>query len=90
VNVTVASGPATITLDDYTCDTFASAQNHLQHLGLVVQFGGTQATLPQCPNSNRVVAQDPAPGTQVQRGSTVTLFTGGASPTPSETGSPSP
>ena len=81
VNVTVASGPATITLDDYTCQTLVSAQNQLQKLGLKVVFGGTEPTLPQCPNPTRVVSQNPAGGSTVKVGDTVTLFTG-------ETGSP--
>jgi beta-lactam-binding protein with PASTA domain len=44
--------------------------------------------LPQCPGTSRVVHQDPAPGTKVQPGDTVTLWTGSATETP--TTSPSP
>ncbi|HUL85327.1 MAG TPA: Stk1 family PASTA domain-containing Ser/Thr kinase [Actinomycetota bacterium] len=87
VNVTVASGPATITLDDYTCQTLVSAQNQLQKLGLKVAFGGTEPTLPQCPNPTRVVSQNPAAGSSVKVGDTVTLFTGETS-SPTETPSP--
>jgi beta-lactam-binding protein with PASTA domain/predicted Ser/Thr protein kinase len=86
VTVTVVSGPATITLQDYTCQTFSSAQNQLRHAGLSPVNGGTMAMLPQCPNTNRVVAQDPPPGTQLQPGDTVTLWTG--SPTATPTASP--
>ena len=87
VNVTVVSGPATITLDDYTCQTLVSAQNQLQKLGLKVVFGGTEPTLPQCPNPTRVVSQNPAGGSSVHVGDTVTLFTGETS-SPTETPAP--
>ena len=87
VDVTLVSGPQTITLGDYTCETYSSAKNHLEHMGLTVVLGGTSPALPQCPNSNRVSLQDPTPGSQVQVGDTVTLFTG-APPSPSESASP--
>jgi len=76
VNVTVASGPATVTLEDYTCMTYGHAQAALRQLGLTAAFGGTTTSLPQCPNTQFVAQQDPPAGTQVQTGSTVTLYTG--------------
>ena len=82
VTLTVASGPSTITVGDYTCQTFSAAQNKISKAGLDPSFGGTKPLLPQCPSSNRVVAQDPAPGTQLQPGDTVTLWTGSATATP--------
>ncbi len=85
VNVEVSSGPATITLDDYSCLTFNHAKAELRKLGLTAVYGGTASTLPQCPNSNFVSAQDPLAGSAVPGGSSVTLFTGSgvtASPTP--------
>jgi eukaryotic-like serine/threonine-protein kinase len=88
VTLTVASGPSTITIDDYTCETFSAAQNRISHAGLKPVFGGTMPMLPQCPGTSRVVHQDPAPGTKVQPGDTVTLWTGSATETP--TTSPSP
>ena len=36
---------------------------------------------PACPLGNKVAAQDPAPGTQVDPGTTVTLFQGAEGPT---------
>jgi hypothetical protein len=42
----------------------------------VVKYGGTVASLPQCQNTAFVAQQDPLPGTTVEVGSTVTLFTG--------------
>src|SRR5206468_4256013 len=76
VILTVASGPTPITLGDYTCQVFNSVKNKLEHEGLVVQIGtDVLPLLPQCPNTNRVVQQSPAPGSQVQQGDTVTLWT---------------
>jgi len=76
VNVTVASGPATITLQDYSCSNFNKVKAELSKLGLIVNFGGTVTSLPQCPNPAFVAQQDPPSGTSVQSGSTVTLYTG--------------
>jgi beta-lactam-binding protein with PASTA domain/predicted Ser/Thr protein kinase len=85
VAVTVASGPATVVLEDYTCLTFNHAKAELRKLGLVAAYGGTATALPQCSNPNFVSAQEPAAGTEVPGGGTVTLFTGSG-----ETASPSP
>ena len=82
VTVTVASGPSTVTVDDYTCETFSHAQNEISHAGLNPVFGGTMTMLPQCPGENRVVHQEPAPGASLQPGDTVTLWTGAATTTP--------
>jgi serine/threonine-protein kinase len=85
VNVEVASGPSTITLDDYTCITFNHAKSELKKLDLVAEYGGTAPALPQCPNQNFVSLQNPDPGTEVEAGSTVTLYTSS-----DESSSPSP
>jgi beta-lactam-binding protein with PASTA domain/predicted Ser/Thr protein kinase len=95
VNVTLSSGPNTITLGDYSCQTFNKASANLRKLDLVPVLGGTAAPLPQCQNPQFVASQNPAPGTPVQPGSTVTLYTGStSSPTsstsPSTSGSASP
>jgi serine/threonine-protein kinase len=87
VNVTLVSGPATITLEDYTCETFPSARNALEKLGLVVEYGGTSDPLPQCPNPNRISMQDPSAGSSVTVGDTVTLFTA-AQPSASQSENP--
>jgi serine/threonine protein kinase len=76
VNVTVASGPSTITLEDYSCVNFNKAKAELSKLEIIVNFGGTVTSLTQCPNPAFVAQQDPPAGTSVQAGSTVTLFTG--------------
>jgi beta-lactam-binding protein with PASTA domain/predicted Ser/Thr protein kinase len=88
VGVTLVSTPASITLGDYTCETYSQAKNQLNHLGLNVRSGPLVTPLPQCPNLNRVAAQDPQPGTQVKKGDTVTLSTGEpTSPSPSPSAS---
>jgi serine/threonine-protein kinase len=88
VTITIASGPASITVDDYTCETFSKAQNQISHAGLHPEFGGTMPLLPQCPGTNRIVHQEPQPGATLQPGDTVTLWTGSATSTP--TTSPTP
>jgi serine/threonine protein kinase len=90
VNVTVVSGPSTITLGDYTCQNFSKVKNELEKQGIIVSFGGTVPSLPQCPNTNFVAQQDPGPGTTVSAGDTVTLYTGSGSPPSSSSASPTP
>jgi beta-lactam-binding protein with PASTA domain len=71
-----------VAVTDVTCLSFGSAKSALQAQGLEAVLGGTAPVLPQCPNPNRVAIQDPAAGTVVDTGTTVTLFTGeAASPT---------
>jgi serine/threonine-protein kinase len=89
IDVTVASGPASVTLTDLTCQPYGAAKAELKQLGLVDAFGGTRPVLPQCSNKNFVAFQEPPAGTQVPRGSTVTLYTGeDASPTASPSPTP--
>jgi serine/threonine-protein kinase len=87
LDVTVASGPATVTVPDVTCLSFGAAKSQLKDIGLVAVEGGTVAALPQCPNPNRVAAQDPGPNAGVPLGSTVTLYLGvEVEPSPSPSG----
>src|SRR4029453_245659 len=88
VGVQVVSGPSSVTVGDYTCQTFSKAQNQIRHAGLNPVLEATMPVLPQCPGTNRVVQQDPQSGTQLQPGDTVRLWTG--SPTSTPTASPSP
>jgi serine/threonine-protein kinase len=77
VFVTVASGPETVTLADYTCQNFNKAKKAVEALDLIVSYGGTAARLPQCSkNKSFVVQQEPGSGAEVEPGSTVTLWTG--------------
>ena len=90
VQVVVSTAPQLVTLPNVTCLSFGAAKAQLQGIGLVVVAGGTAPLLPECPNPSRVAAMSPAAGTQVDVGSTVTLFIGEtASPSPSPE-SPSP
>jgi serine/threonine-protein kinase len=94
VTVVVSTGPSSVSVPDLTCLPYGSAVAQLNHLGLSPMNGGTTTPNPLCPNPNRVALQDPPAGTTVNAGSTVTLFTGAASPTisptPSPTTSPTP
>jgi eukaryotic-like serine/threonine-protein kinase len=76
IQVVVSAPPATVAVTDVTCLSFGSAKSALQAQGLAAVLGGTMPVLPQCPNPNRVAVQDPAAGTVVDVGSTVTLYTG--------------
>jgi len=75
VDVVISSGPGIVTVPDVECFTFGHARAVLQQNGLQVAEEEGTAENPQCPNLNRVAAQDPLPGTPVEPGSTVTLFT---------------
>jgi eukaryotic-like serine/threonine-protein kinase len=93
IDVTVASGPASVTIGDYTCRTFPAAKNELAQLGLNAVLGGTAPPLAQCPNPNFIADQNPDAGSSVPVGGTVTLYTGEPappSPSPSPTESPAP
>ena len=67
VALTLVSEPASITLGDYTCVTYSSAKSQLEHMGLVVVPGPLVPPLPQCPNTNKVAAQDPHRGRRSSR-----------------------
>ena len=86
VDVILSSGPATVVLSDYSCQTFNKAKADLQKLDLVANFAGTVPPLPQCPNPNFIAFQEPPPGTEVPPGTIVNLYTGG----PTSTSTPSP
>jgi serine/threonine-protein kinase len=87
--VDVVLNPTTITLGDYTCQTLPHATNALQHMGLTVVQGPSAPPLPQCPNPNFIALQEPAPGTPVSVGDSVTLHLGSPTASPSNTASPS-
>ncbi len=75
VNFVVSSGQ--IALQDFTCMPIPKAENILTGERLVPTVSATPAPDLSCPNSNHVGSQDPAPGTMVDPGSTVTLFPSG-------------
>jgi serine/threonine protein kinase len=90
VNVTVSSGPASITLGDYTCQTFNKVKQELEKQGIVVNYGGTVASLQQCSNTNKIAQQNPGPGTTLNIGDSVTLWTGTGAPPSSSSPTPTP
>ena len=85
VNVVVSSGTDKVTVPDVTCFSFGKAKAQLTQLGLIVIDGGTAPANPLCPTPNRVAVQAPAPGTQVNSGTTITLYLNESSPSPSPT-----
>ena len=76
VDVVVSTGPGTVEVPNVTCLPFGAAVAKLNQVGLDGIPAGTTSTNPLCPNPNRVALQDPAPGSQVESGSDVALFTG--------------
>ena len=91
VDVVVSTGPGTVEVPNVTCLPFGAAVAKLNQLGLNGVTAGQTTTNPLCPNPNRVALQDPAAGTQVESGSDVALYTGGAtSPSGEPTGPTGP
>jgi eukaryotic-like serine/threonine-protein kinase len=77
VTVFVSTGPDAVVVPEVRCQSFASAQNELARAGLnSVISSDTVAINPACPLGNKVAAQDPGPGQEVEPGTTVTLFAG--------------
>ncbi|MGH2540270.1 MAG: PASTA domain-containing protein, partial [Actinomycetota bacterium] len=81
VDIVVSTGPETVTVPDVStgCLSIGAANQILRDAGLVLARGDPAPSIPECPNQNRIVAQDPAAGTTLEAGSTVTVFPGGAS-----------
>jgi eukaryotic-like serine/threonine-protein kinase len=82
VNVVVSSGPeiTTVSVPDVTCLSFGQAKAQLVSKGLQINEDGTRPPNPLCSNPNKIAAQDPPAGSQVQTGSTVNVYTGETSP----------
>jgi eukaryotic-like serine/threonine-protein kinase len=87
--VDVVLNPSTVTLGDYTCMSYGQAKSALAALQLHWVVGDRVTPLPECPEPSNVAMQEPAPGTQVSTGSTVTLHLGSPQASPSTTESPS-
>jgi beta-lactam-binding protein with PASTA domain/tRNA A-37 threonylcarbamoyl transferase component Bud32 len=82
VTIIVSSGPETVVVENVVCLPFNAAQNRLRDQGLNPVISNETITInPQCPLGRKVADQDPEAGTEVEPGSTVTLF-GGAEPGP--------
>jgi len=83
VTVFVSSGVGTVAVPEVRCRAFNSALNQLDKVGLNGVISDDIVDLnPSCPLGNKVATQDPAPGTQVDLGTTVTLFAGAEPPPP--------
>jgi serine/threonine-protein kinase len=91
VVIVVSSGKGTVLVPDVRCLAFNAAQNQLRKAGLNgVVSDQTVPPNAACMNGTKVASQDPAPGAEVAAGSTVTLFGGAETTSPSPTASPSP
>ena len=83
VTVFVSTGAGTVAVPEVRCLAFNQALNKLDQAGLNGVISGDTVDLnTSCPLGNKVAAQDPAPGTQVELGATVTLFAGEEPPGP--------
>ena len=86
VSITVSAGPATVAVPDILCQDKASARAAVRDAGLEYQEG-SKTFSDECEGASGVVIeQNPAPGTQVQPGTTVTTTVSrGPEPEPSPT-----
>jgi eukaryotic-like serine/threonine-protein kinase len=75
VTIFTSSGPEQVTVPLVTCQSFGSAQNEVENAGLQPAISDSKVAInSQCPHGNKVASQDPAAGTAVAPGTTVTLF----------------
>ena len=82
MTIFVSTGAEQVAVPEVRCQSFGSAQNELSQAGLNgVISSDTVAVNTACPLGRKVAEQDPAPGTQVDPGTTVTLFEGAEGPT---------
>jgi beta-lactam-binding protein with PASTA domain len=82
VTIFVSTGAEQVAVPEVRCQSFGSAQNELSQAGLnPVISSETVEVNTACPLGRKVAEQDPAPGTQVDPGTTVMLFEGVEGPT---------
>jgi serine/threonine-protein kinase len=74
VTITVSLGSKPVTVPDLTGETLASATNKVQDLDLKINSENRETT--DATMLDKVIAQDPAAGTSVTKGSTVTVYIG--------------
>ncbi|MGZ8574550.1 MAG: Stk1 family PASTA domain-containing Ser/Thr kinase [Actinomycetota bacterium] len=79
VDIYVSSGPEMVEVPDVSsgCLSIGGANQLLRPLGLTLEEGEPVPSTPDCPNTSRIIGQEPAPGTLVEVGSVVTVFRGG-------------
>jgi len=78
----VSSGPQLVAVPDVVCQTLEEARAELEAKGLDMVEAGSDVNL-NCPDPTRVARQDPDAGTEVQKGSSVSVFNSEPPPSPS-------
>jgi beta-lactam-binding protein with PASTA domain/tRNA A-37 threonylcarbamoyl transferase component Bud32 len=82
VTIILSSGREPVTVPNVTCINPNAALNQLRAQGLVGDLSSETRFNPSCPQGNLIAAQDPAPGTQLFAGDTVTIYRGERPPPP--------
>jgi beta-lactam-binding protein with PASTA domain/predicted Ser/Thr protein kinase len=82
VTIILSSGRQQVTVPNVTCINPNAALNQLRAADLVGDLSSETRFNPSCPQGNLVAAQDPAPGTQLFAGDTVTIYRGERPPPP--------
>ncbi|MDH5223901.1 MAG: PASTA domain-containing protein, partial [Actinomycetota bacterium] len=79
VDIVVSTGPEMVEVPDVStgCLAIGGAKQLLKAQGLEMVVGDPVPSIPECPNPNRIIGQDPVAGTTVEAGTTVTVFPGG-------------
>jgi beta-lactam-binding protein with PASTA domain/predicted Ser/Thr protein kinase len=91
IDVQVSTGPATLTVPDLICTPIGAARSQLSREGFTnFTTGDPVEPLSQCPNPVNVAFQEPNAGTSVSPDAQIILHQGSATPSPSESASPSP
>jgi eukaryotic-like serine/threonine-protein kinase len=88
INYVLSTGPEKAIVPGVLCHDLDEAQAEIQDRGLNPSIGGSHLNL-DCPDPNKVGAQNPGGGAEVDPGSTVQLFPSEASPEPSPSPTPS-
>ena len=67
VDVFVSTGPEQVTVPDVStgCLSMGGARKALKDAGLETEVGDPQPSVPDCPNPNRIIGQEPAGGNHV-------------------------
>ena len=78
VDVIVSTGPeiTTVSVPDVTCLSYGQAKSQLSAAGLGINLAGTAPLNSLCSNPNKIAAQDPNAGDEVDSGTVVDVFTG--------------
>ena len=79
VDVFISTGPEMVEVPDVStgCLAVGGARQILRDAGLEMVVGSPVPSVPECPNPNRIVGQEPLAGETVEAGNTVTVFPGG-------------